>query len=162
MHSESVKMFCKSLLQVIGIGMTVLNVAAATDTSRTFQVAGGVAIYLGVVPAQIIQGHAAEHEESMMHGGAPAGRYRAHLVVALFDDVTGRRIEDAQVTAAVRELGMGLEWKALEPMRIAATVTYGNYFSMPGAGPYLIQVRIRLPGHTQPIETTFTHGHAGW
>lgn len=158
MHIKSVKPFWKSLLLVIS--MTVLNAAAATDASETFRVAGGVAIYLGVVPAEIVKGHAAKHEESKMHDGAPSGRYRNHLVVALFDDATGQRIEDAQVTASVSELGMGLDWNTLEPMRIADTVTYGNYFNMPNTGTYRIHLRIRRPGHAQSIETTFTHGHA--
>jgi hypothetical protein len=111
------------------------------------------------MPAQIVQGHASEHEESKMHGGVPVGRYRDHLVVALFDNASGRRIENAQVMAAVMELGLGPEWKTLEPMRIAEAVTYGNYFDMPDNGIYHIQVRIRRPGHPQPIEVTFTHRH---
>ncbi|MCO6411225.1 MAG: hypothetical protein J5I92_00645 [Thiogranum sp.] len=158
MYIDSVERLWKTGLMVMGL-FALNAVAVATDAPETFQVVDGVAIYLGVMPAQIVQGHAREHEESKMHGGVPAGRYRDHLVVALFDDASGRRIEDAQVTAAVRELGMGLEWKTLEPMRIAEMTTYGNYFSMPGAGTYRIQLRISRPGHAQPIEAAFTHGH---
>lgn len=159
MHTNPVKPLWKTLLLVIG--MTMLNAAPATDVPETFQVAGGMAIYLGVMPAQIVQGHAREHEESKMHGGVPAGRYRDHVVVAVFDNASGQRIEDAQVTAAVMEVGLAPEWKTLEPMRIADTITYGNYFSMPSAGTYRIQLRIRRPGHAQAIEATFTHGHVG-
>jgi len=158
MHTNSVKQLWKTGLMVMGL--FALNAVAAEDAPETFQVVDGVAIYLGVMSAQIVQGHAREHEESKMHGGTPAGPYRNHLVVALFDDASGRRIEDAQVTAAVSELGMGLGWKPLEPMRIADTLTYGNYFSMPGTGTYRIQLRIRRPGLAQPIEAAFTHGHA--
>ncbi|WP_275098039.1 hypothetical protein [Sedimenticola hydrogenitrophicus] len=159
MHTDSVKRLWKTLLLVIG--MTALNAAVATDAPETFQVVDGVTIYLGVMPAQIVQGHAREHEESKMHGGVSAGRYRNHLVVALFDNATGRRIEDAQVTAAVSELGMRLERKTLEPMRIADTTTYGNYFSMPSTGIYRIQLRLRRPGQARAIEATFTHGQVG-
>ena len=92
-------------------------------------------------------------------GGVSAARYRDHLVVALFDNATGRRIEDAQVTAAVMAPGLNSQWKTLEPMRVAEAVTYGNYFDMPREGAYHIQLRIRRPGQSQLIEATFSHRH---
>ena len=158
MHTDFVKNLWMALLLVMGL-ITLNAGAAASDAPETFQVVDGVAIYLGVMPAQIVQGHAKEHEESKMHGGVPAGRYRDHVVVALFDDASGRRIEDAQVTAGVMELGLGPERKTLEPMRINDSVTYGNYFDMPDNGIYHIQVRIRLSGHSQSVEATFTQRH---
>jgi len=158
MHTDFLKNLWMALLLVMSL-ITLNAGAAASDAPETFQVVDGVTIYLGVMPAQIVQGHAREHEESKMHGGVPAGRYRDHLVVALFDNATGRRIEDAQVTAAVMELGLGAEWKALDAMRVAEAATYGNYFNMPSEGVYHIQVRIRRPGHSQLIEATFTHRH---
>ena len=94
-----------------------------------------------------------------MHGGIPSRGRRDHVVVALFDDATGRRIEDAEVTVAVMGPGLGSVWTPLEPMRIADMITYGNYFTMPTEGAYRIQVRIRRPGHAQPVEAAFTHRH---
>lgn len=41
--------------------------------------------------------------------------------------------------------------KALEPMAIAGKRSYGNYFRMPGNGPYRIEMQIRRPG--SPVET---------
>lgn len=158
MHTALAKQLWKAGLLLMSL-VTLYPIAAATDAPETFQVVDGVAIYLGVMPAQIVQGHAGEHEESTMHGGVPAGRHRDHVVVALFDDASGRRIEDARVTAAVMELGLGPEWKTLEPMRIAGTITYGNYFDLPENDIYHIQVQIRLPGHPQAVEATFTHRH---
>ena len=157
MHTNLAKSLSTAALVVIGL--VTLNAAAAGDAPETFQVVDGVAIYLGVMPAQLVQGHAREHEESRMHGGVPAGQYRDHVVLALFDDASGRRIEGAQVTAAVMELGLGPERKMLEPMRINDSVTYGNYFDFPDNGIYHIQVQIRLSGHPQPVEATFTHRH---
>jgi len=158
MHTNFAKSLRTAALVVIGSISLHANPAAA-DGPETFQVVDGVAIYLGVMPAQLVQGHAKGHEETKMHGGVPPGRYRDHVVVALFDDASGRRIEDAKVTAAVMELGLGAEWKTLEPMRINASVTYGNYFDFPDDGTYHIQVKIRLQGHPQPVEATFTHRH---
>ena len=158
MRTNSIKPYWRTLLMVMGLA-TLNAIAAATDAPENFRVVDGVAIYLGVMPAQIVQGHAKEHPEAGMHGGVPTRGQRAHVVLALFDDATGRRIEGAQVTAAVMELGLGPEWKTLEPMRIADTITYGNYFDMRDNGLYDIQVRIRRPGGAQPIEATFTHRH---
>lgn len=152
MNTRSVKTFLKAALVVMG--MVMLNpIAAAADAPENFQVVDGVALYLGVMPAQLVQGHTA------MHGGVSAARYRDHLVVALFDNATGRRIEDAQVTAAVMAPGLSSQWKTLESMRVAEAVTYGNYFDMPREGAYHIQLRIRHPGHPQLIEAKFTHRH---
>jgi hypothetical protein len=61
-----------------------------------------------------------------MHGGAPS-RHSEHIVVALFEDPSGIRIEDATVTATITGLG-GLDPAtiALEPMPIAGVVTYAG------------------------------------
>ncbi len=63
------------------------------------------------------------------------------------------------MTATVMELGLGSQWKNLEPMPVADAITYGNYFDIPGEGIYHFHVRIRLPGRQQIVEATFTHRH---
>lgn len=131
----------------------------AADTSR-HQVVNGVAIYLGIFPAELIQGHPRQHPEGEMHGGVPAAVHRYHVTVALFDAVTGKRITDAQVKARVSEPGLVGPEKKLTPMVIAGTISYGNYFKMPGAGIYRIQVQIRRPGVAQVIEAEFEYQHA--
>jgi hypothetical protein len=45
----------------------------------------------------------------------------------------------------------------LDPMKIAGTVTYGNYFKMPSAGPYRIAVEVRRPGAAHMIEARFEY-----
>lgn len=123
------------------MGLVSLNISAvAGDAPETPQVVDGVAIYLGVIPAQIVQGHPNKHPEATMHGGVPKRGHRDHVVVALFDNDTGRRIENAQVTGSVKEIGLSTEQKKLEPMRIADSVTYGNYFDMPDDNLYHIKV----------------------
>jgi hypothetical protein len=49
---------------------------AAEDYTRT---AGGLTVYLGVMPAEIIKG------QPTMHGGIPSGRHEHQIVVAIFD-----------------------------------------------------------------------------
>jgi hypothetical protein len=134
-----------------------LLVPAWASGSRTV---GELTAYLGVLPAAMIQDHAAEHPEATMHGGLPSGRHAYHVTVALFDASTGRRIEDARVEAQVTPAGLSPVRRALEPMRIADTLTWGNYFTMRGGGPYHIEIRVLLPDEGEPVTIDFTHEHA--
>ena len=157
MYSHFVKVFSKAAL--VFIGLTSLHpLAAAADVPGNFQVVDGVAIYLGIMPAQMIQGHPREHMESKMHGGIPIKGHRDHVVVALFDNDTNKRIENARVMGNVVELGLGDQKKELEAMEIAGTITYGNYFDIPGKGIYHVKLKIYRPGK-KTIEARFTHWH---
>jgi len=160
MYTRSVKTSLKAALMLISMAI-FHSVAAAADAPENFQVVNGIAIYMGVMPAQIIQGHPDEHPEHKMHGGIPAKGHRDHVVVALFDDATGKRIENAEVTGSVMEIGSGSKKKKLEPMKIAGTITYGNYFDMPDNNIYHIKVHIHLPGIKGVVEAQFTHQHFG-
>ena len=43
----------------------------ATAQDPPYKTAGGLAVYLGVVPAEIVKGHPPGHTEGAMHGGPP-------------------------------------------------------------------------------------------
>lgn len=77
-----------------------------------------------------------------MHGGVPHGSNRYHIVIALFDDATGKRITGAKVKALVAQVGMSGERKPLETMRISGAESYGNWFTLPEQGAYHIQIQI--------------------
>ncbi|MHB1233963.1 MAG: hypothetical protein ACYCZQ_15460 [Burkholderiales bacterium] len=151
----------KTLLRAAFAGITALLLtgAFAADTA-THKVVHGVAIYLGVLPAEMILGHPKPHTEAEMHGGVPVGKHQYHVLVSLFDAATGKRITGAQVKATVREIGLSGPQKKLEPMLIAGTISYGNYFNMPGTNPYRILVQIRIPGSSDLIEAEFEYQHA--
>ncbi len=132
--------------------LLMVSATAAVDGYR--QVVDGVAVYFGVMPAELVRGHPREHPESEMHGGVPVGEN--HIMVALFEDKTGKRITRAEVTATITGPGNFKAEKKLEPMIIAGAASFGNYFTMPGPGPYRIAVRIRTPGIGHDIEASFT------
>jgi len=158
MCAQTLKLSLKTAFTTLCL--LALNVAgAATEPPETFQSVDGVAIYLGVMPAQIVRGHPPAQQENRMHGGIPEGRNSVHLVVALFDEASGKRIEGAQITAEVSELGLGGKSKKLDTMRIADTITYGNYFVMMSEKNYRIRLSIRLPGGAKPLKASFTHRH---
>lgn len=143
----------KFVVAVAGILLGVASAAPAGDTAYR-RVADGMVVYFGILPAELVRGHPREHPESGMHGGVPIGEN--HLVIALFNDKTGKRITRAEITATITGPDRFKAEKKLESMVVAGAVTFGNYFTMPGPGPYRIAVRIRTPGIGHDVEATFT------
>lgn len=134
--------------------LLVVAVAAMAADSGYRRVVDGVAVYIGIIPAEMVQGHPRWHPEGTMHGGVEVGA--SHLTVALFQDKTGERIIEAEVSARISgERGLDVR-KKLEPMLIAGSRSYGNYFSLPGTGPYRIEISIRLPRASRTINAEFT------
>ncbi len=150
----------KTLLRaaVLSIATLLASAAFAADTA-THKVVNGVAIYLGVLPAEMMLGHPKPHTEAEMHGGVPPGKRQYHVLVSLFDAASGKRISGAKVSARVYEINLAGTQKKLESMLIAGTITYGNYFNMP-ANLYRIRVLIELPGVADVIEVEFEYRHA--
>ena len=152
--------FASVLFGLLAAVLGVLPMTShAADNSRHQRV-DGVDVYLGIFPAEMVLGQPKLRAEAEMHGGVPPGEHRYHVTVALFDAATGKRITGALVKAKVSELGLSGIEKKLEPMTIAGTISYGNYFRMSGTGIYRIQVQIRLPGAAQAIDAIFEYSHA--
>lgn len=136
--------------------MAPLAASAALDDQ--YKAAGGVAAYLGIMPAELIKGHPKDHAESTMHRGRAGGRHEYHVVVALFDATSGARIEDAVVQAQMAAVGLAADAISLEPMSIASTVTYGGFITLPN-DLYTIKVTVRRPGAPQPVILEFKFDH---
>jgi len=136
------------------IGLAGLMVAAALASHNAYhQTVDGVSVYFGMVPAELVRGHPTEHPESTMHGGPPAGG--SHLVVAVFDARTRQRLANVTVRARVTGEGKLDLRKPLEPMMMGSAPSYGNYFTMTGAGPYRIEIEIGVPGKARPVRAVF-------
>ncbi len=134
-----------------------LGPALAVDGYRS---AGGLNVYLGIVPAAVVRGHPTVHAESTMHGGAGTARHQQHIVVAVFDAQSGARVENAQVSARIGGLGhVGEQSVRLDPMKIANTITYGGFVTIPGNDRYDVVVDITIPGRSRPVSVTFTSDH---
>ncbi len=131
---------------------------AWADGPEGVKVVSGMEFHLGIVPAAVLRS-AAAGSEHRMHGGPPQGAGQYHVMVAIFDTASGRRIDDAHVEAHVGALGMASRDKPLERMPLAGTMSYGNYFRMPGRGPYEIVLDVTRPGRRgPPVEVRFEHG----
>jgi len=132
--------------------------ATAAQESE-YQTVGGLAVYLGVVPAEIVKGHPREHPEQTMHGGAPLGPHQYHVVVAIFDRASSARISDATVMAEVSGLGLSGSRQKLETMEIAGTITYGGYVNLPGRDLYTVRFTIERPGAARAVVVDFRYDH---
>lgn len=135
----------------ITIAFAVLLASSAAPALETVddpyaRTVDGVSVYLGVVPAE-----APGEPDLRRHGGMPGAR---HVTVALYEH--GVRLEDARVSAYLA-VDRAKSERVLEPMRIAGVTTFGNEFSMPGAGPYEIRVEVRTTAHPRPRIATFRY-----
>lgn len=146
------------LLALLALLLAGISAPATADTGSDSKTVDNVLIYMGLLPAEMIRGHPPSHAESTMHGGAPAGKREYHVVIALFDATTGKRISGADIRARVAEISLSGQEKKLDPMEIAGTETYGNYFLMAGNGPFRIDLTIRVPGRPE-FKVEFEHRH---
>jgi hypothetical protein len=141
---------CKALACLASL---LLWSATAAAQSRIDQ--SGVTLYWGLVPAAVV---AQAHDVETLHGGPPKGGGQVHhLVVALFDTATGRRIDDAVVRAQLSEVGIADEApRYLPPMKIADQASYGQFFGVAKDGPYRFKVWVRLAQRQDDIEFRFS------
>jgi hypothetical protein len=121
----------------------------------------GVLAYLGVLPAAVVRGHPESHAEGSMHGGVPEGQHQYHIVLALFDAASGKRIESAQVSVSIMGLGhVGGNSLNLDPMTIANSVTWGTFVKLPGADLYDLKFKVLLPARKTAISFSFRYSHS--
>jgi len=127
--------------------------AAANDPAH--KSIEGMEIFLGVLPAESLRTrNAGADAEKKMYGGIPSGKGYFLVNVTLRDSGTKAEIKDAQIEARVANLMTG-ETRKLEVALINNTVSYGNYFQMPGKAPYTVTLQIRKAGAARAIEAKF-------
>jgi hypothetical protein len=130
---------------VTAVALAVLfNGALAAEPSRAqSQIVDGLDFHYGVVPAQLLRRYPGENPERKMHGGP---NDTSHIVLALFDAVTGERITSARARAIVTPLGGAATSRRLEPMTIAGAASFGNFFRLSGPDSYRIRFEVDRPG----------------
>lgn len=143
--------FRKSLLLIVCL--TLWSTGSLSADDRYSQSADGMTAYIGILPAEMIREHRVIHQG---HEGITTREQ--HLIVTVVDEESGQRIEDAEVAARIRHEGHAGTYRSLEPMSIADTITYGNFFSFPEEGGYHLQLRIKRSGEPA-TEMEFHHRH---
>jgi hypothetical protein len=96
---------CRRCWVRAAVALVVLTSVAVTAVAATEyeKRAGGLAVYMGVLPAELLRG-GAEHLTSM-HRGLPSGSGSHHVIISVFDEGSGRQIDDATVLAGSRRWG---------------------------------------------------------
>ena len=140
------------------LSLLVTGTAMAANSGEV-KTSGGLTVYLGIVPAEIVKGPPPHSAERPMHGRVPRGPHEYHVVAAIFDAASGTRVSDASVSAQLFGVGLSGERKNLESMQLSGTTTYGAFFSLPGRDLYMIRLAIVRPGVPQSVTINFRYDH---
>lgn len=151
----------KILLAAVSLTVSLFAAGAplrAEDASQSVT-SHGLRVYFGFVPAAVAQGPGRSRSEANQHGAPPPGDHGYHLIVAIFNSVTGDRITDAAVTASVTRPGLEPPAKPLASMKIADTISYGNFFDLPTDGVYRIRLSVTREDKARPIVIDLDYDH---
>lgn len=131
---------------------SLLSACAPRATRGQSQVVDGLKLDYGLIAGEAIRAHPVGHPEADMHEGPPADRRNYHVVLAVVEAGSGRRIPDADVSGALTGLGHpGLGSIPMEPMKVTGQETYGRYVVVPKPGRYRLESRVRAVDRHQPI-----------
>ncbi|HEY6239517.1 MAG TPA: c-type cytochrome [Burkholderiales bacterium] len=130
--------------------------AAKAPAESNHKTVGGIEFFLGFTPADALRQYPKDSAERTMHGGVPAESGYYHVNVSLLDAKSQNPIGDAAVEIRLEQPGLTRTTKELEPMAVGGA-SYGNYVKPARNTSYLITVRVRKPGSSQPVEAQFDH-----
>jgi hypothetical protein len=143
-------------VMMVALTLTIVLPAAAADYFKT---ADGIAVYLGIMPAELVAGHTTGDPVDRKRSPQRATVREHHIIVAVFDSATGERMTAAEVWIRVQGFGVS-PWKKLEPMLIDDQVAYGNYFDIVRAGPSRIEIHVRDDRRgRRPVMVSFDYFH---
>lgn len=154
MTAQPVRLMCAWLI-ILFFVFASLSAPAWARHSAQHETVHGLEVYIGLLPASKVQRFPKGSDEERMHGGPP-GKRQYHLVAAIFDSVTGQRIEDADVRATIAPLGLGGAERHLKPMKSQGATSYGQYFRIPENGQYTVTVTVRRTSQEPAATARFT------
>lgn len=147
-----------TLAAALMLGLAACSRSPAPLDFEPVRTAGGLTVYLGVLPATLIRGHDAG-TPGAMHAAPDATPATHHVTVAAFDAASGARITDATVTATVADRSGAPATRRLEPMTVAGAATYGSFFAFAkGDATVAISIRIERAGQA-PVRVEFAYRH---
>jgi len=122
------------------------------------QVIDDIAIYLTIIPAEMLIGHPKNHPESDMHTRTRiTGSNQHHIMVTLFNANNGTRLENASIKLNIIGTKFKGLVKKLELMVIGATWGYGNLINIPLTGSYKIELEIQTAGESKVTKAVFQY-----
>ena len=118
--------------------------------------AGGIVFRIGMASGEQVSSHPPGHAEGKMHP-SESRQGRDHLVISLAEESSGKRIEDATVTASVSRSGVDHVNRPLERMEAPGATSYGGFFDFRQPGPYRIRIEVARSGHPAPVAAEFDY-----
>lgn len=136
-------------------------IVQADEISR-HEISDSYQVYLGVVAASLIKEKPflIDSDVSLHSSLKKQGRDAYHVMVAIYDKSSNKRIRNATVIAEVEEkslVGGTEEEKPLEKMVTSGTITYGNYFTLKKGKRYSINMKIYQGDRGGYEEVTFLY-----
>lgn len=130
--------------------LPVLLLAGSAAIASHQKTVSGLIVNIGVVPAEQALRFPAE---SGSHAKAqPSGA--KHLVVSVSDAKTGKHIEDARVSAEIRDPKGTVHRKPLIRAETMGSPDYSEMFALGWAGSYRIRIQVERPG-AKPVRADF-------
>ena len=120
-------------------------------------VAGGMLIYLGITPSGVLRDDPKHYGNHNKQCPVPSSADSYHVMVALFDKLTGKRIVNADVYARVSPLGLVGRRKHFGAITVAGAVTYCNYFDLSTTDRYDINLEVKRPVSSKVTHAKFTY-----
>lgn len=142
--------YCTFALVIVA--MAFAGTPAIAQEAKTV---AGLVVNFGIVPAEVAlrpNGHPDAHPAN-----PPPGTQ--HLLIALEDEKSGRRIGDAKVVLEVTDPHGHVEKKPLLHTQAGGFPDYSELFPFGWSGRYVIRVIITLQPGAKPIQTRFTVDH---
>jgi len=137
----------------VAIAATIAQPASAgvVDGVKTVD---DLTVYLGVVPAAIVQGHKAEFETAVQGGLLRSSIHNIHLVAAVFNKDSGARIRDIQVRARIHGTNQNRWTVNLRPMLVNGKLTYGGFTNLGPEQDVMISIDVMRRGRTPATHIT--------
>jgi hypothetical protein len=146
----------RAAVVLTGVIAAFLAAAAQSQQPHAIRQSVGLQFHYGVVPAELVLRHPDQHPERQMHGKGAAPR-GSHLVLALFEAQSGKRVSIAEVSAHVTLAGGPSVTRRLEPMKIAEQPSFGAFVPIGAPGIYRIRFEVKRPGVERGDSAEFEH-----
>lgn len=152
----SMKMWLVALL----VGVMPFAAHAQDSSINNPKRVDGLAAYLDIQPAAMAANWAGFHRSTGQQDTTiPSARpdLDRHVVVVVFDDRTGKRVNDASINVVIsRQEPPGRSFTySLDKMALGANASYGKVVTVEPSALYDIKALIRLSGNSEPVSVPF-------
>ena len=116
---------------------------------------GDYKVHFGVIPADRI----AEYPDLVPHDHPiKSGKNLYHVLIAVYNKTTGRRVDDATVKVTLEALGLNTRRKSLHPVEMGGAITYCNFFYMQPGDHYTFDLDIQRTAWQKPLHVELDYG----